>query len=432
MSARYWFTLPDSFHPGEFLKSPKLPLYLDDARYFVHLVLTKTARWEVDANRMVRLHATYLRNIMHQKYYAAVVDAIVDGGAVVRAPYRPGERSFGYRLADRYINDRHVRVPATDLRLIHRLELFHEQAEAKRKSRMKAVHFALERKQKRLNIQADVAREIISGLPRESNPFDVQGIIVADIERRDFHCNVGWYGRFSNNITSMSRKVRPALHVDGEPLKSVDISCCQPALIAFVMESGKHPALNRRKGQGNTQNNGEEQTEHGNNSNRLYDSTIRHPDSGDFELYRQLVQSGEFYDFMVAELSDHGISREQFKRRFLADVIAKRKANPHGAEYPSVVEAKFRELFPSVYQFIRYMNRNGWEHENLIRELQRQESRLVIEQVAADFVTVHRKTFAITLHDSIFTVESDLVKVEQAFHRTFDRNGFRMNLKNAA
>jgi len=70
------------------------------------------------------------------------------------------------------------------------------------------------------------------------------------------------------------------------------------------------------------------------------------------------------------------LSREQLKRRILTDVIAKRKANARGAEYPSAVEDYFLRHFPSVYHFIRVINHDGWQHENLIRLLQREESRL--------------------------------------------------------
>mgnify|MGYP000113780704 CR=1 FL=1 len=43
-----------------------------------------------------------------------------------------------------------------------------------------------------------------------------------------------------------------------------------------------------------------------------------------------------------------------------ADVVAKRKANVRGAEYPSDVEDVFREAFPTVWRFIRHVNRDGW------------------------------------------------------------------------
>jgi len=150
--------------------------------------------------------------------------------------------------------------------------------------------------------------------------------------------------------------------------------------------------------------------------------------------YAELVQAGQFYDYLLAELgrADIHMVRDVLNRRFLCDVLAKRKANARGAEYPSAVGDMFRRVFPSVYRFVRRVNHNGWQHENLIRELQRQESRLVIETVAADLVTRYPSTFFPTLHDAIYTTAKHVSKVERAFGRAFERSGFTMTLKVAA
>jgi hypothetical protein len=446
----YHFVLPESFDPREFLRLDVLRNRMDDARYFVSLILTKLAHRDVDEMGLVRLHAKHLKNIMYQTTYSDVVDELRIGGAIERFPYRVGERSFGFRLAARFITDKHVRVPASDQRLIGRLTAFHKRAELERQGRMLPVHRALAKQQIRLRIHGDDARGILAGLPRESNPYDTQGILVRDIENREFHSNVGRYGRLSNNITNLKRELRDTLHVGRRRLVNVDLSCAQPAFIARIMQNGTADARTKTLIDSNRiERNSDRPTdrkagrEEGGGS--IYDSSpsVRvHYDSsrsqshfsdsdpdGDVELYRRQVQTGQFYDYMAAKLREHGISREDFKRRFLADVVAKRKASSGGREYPSVVEAKFRELFPNVYRFIRQVNRDGWEHANLIRELQRAESELVIETVAADLVTRFPRMFLITLHDAIYTTDEHLRKVEEAFRRAFDQTGFPMSLK---
>lgn len=420
------FVLPESFRPAEFLRSPEL--CMDDARYFMNLVLLKLAHKQVDSLGFVRLKAEYLRNVMHQKHYAAVIEALVDGGAVRRAPYTVGRRSFGYILAERFVRDKHVRVPVKDIGLIRRLEVFHLRVEGKRRRRMKTVHEELKERQRQLRIHGDRAREIIASLPPRSNPFDVQGILVAAIERGDYHFNVGPYGRVTNAITSMKREVRQTLHVDGEGLTGVDLSCCQPALIARVMSGGDRQEQDI-VGHTTPQEAQQEQTI--GEPTSIYDATIVPPKRGDFELYRELVQTGKLYDYMLGQINQRGItlSREQLKQRFLANVIAKKKANEYGAEYPSAIEDAFSEMFPTVYRFIRRVNCDGWHHENLIRELQRQESLLVIETVCDDLVRRHPDMFLITLHDSILTIPGDVGRVEQAFHDAFETTGFPMKLK---
>jgi hypothetical protein len=416
----YHFRLPETFRPGEFLRSPRLRTCHDDARYFVSLILTKLARGDVDDTGRVRLMAKHLRRVMNFRYYSCVVDALLERGAVTRTPYLVGEQAFGYMLADRFREDRHVRIPVTDPRLIGRLESYHKQAEQERLSRMKPVHTALECQQRRLRIDGDLAREIITRLPPASNPFDVQGILVADIEDRQFRINVGRYGRVANNITSMKRELRAALRIGDYPLHHVDISCCQPALI------GK--AARDRKGMGRAGTEGQ-------GAASIYDVQESTPTKSDLDDYCQLVQSGEFYDYLRAQLETRSclsFTRDELKRRFLADVIAKKKANDRGAEYPSAVEDCFRAEFPTVYRFIRDLNRNGFEHANLIRELQRQESRLVIETVAADLLARFPQPFLLTLHDAIFTAPCDIPEVVCAFDSAFHAMNFPMTLKVAA
>jgi hypothetical protein len=355
---------------------------------------------------------------MHKRHYKDVVDALRDGEAVERDNYEVGECPFGYRLADRFIGDKHVRIAAHDPRLIGRLKLFHEQAERERLGRMKPVHFALERLQQQLEIDGDLAREIIKSLPADSNPWDIQGVLVRDIEDKDFRLNVSRYGRVSNNITSLKREVRSALRYGKEPLKHVDIKCCQPALLGLMMRYTENTHQAHRTG--STQ------------QESIYDAPLHPPDRGDFVHYCDLVQSGEFYDFMLSRIEagkGSGLTRDELKKRFLADVLAKRKVNTYGAEYPSAVEDVFRECFPSVYRFIRRINKDGWEHENLIRRLQQEESKLVIETVAADLITRYPGMFFLTLHDAIFTTERNIPIVVSAFKAAFERIGFPMKLK---
>ena len=429
MTPAYTFCVPESFDPHEFLREPALCRLADDARYFVGLILTKLSRQQVDNDDKVRLMAKHLRNVMHKHKYCRVIDALLDGGAVTRAPYVVGERAFGYILADRFTHDKHVRVAATCPRLIGRLAAFHERAEAERRARMLPVHFGLERQQRRLRIDVRQAREIISGLPPESNPFDVQGVLTSDIEHREFHVNVGRFGRLSNNITSLKREVRAALRQNREPLAQVDVACCQPALVAkrakkMIPINKKQPnTANRRREEGERER---EDSKHAS----IYDAPRGTPPQSDLEWYCELVQSGSFYDYLLAQLPTcPNLTRDEVKKRFLVDVLAKRKANARGVEYPSVVEDCFRRLFPSVYRYIREVNRDGWEHAKMIRQLQREESSLVVETVAAHLLTRHPDLFVLTLHDAIFTAPGSIPLVLREFERTFDETGFPMTLK---
>jgi hypothetical protein len=411
----YSFILPGSFQPGEFIRDPWL---WDDARYFIGLILTKFARRQVDKRDAVLLQAKFLRAIMNKHKYHGVVDALLAGGAVKRFPYSAG-RSFSYKLAERYIHDQHVRVPVTCPRLASRLKVFHESDAATRCGRMKPVHRHLEQRQHGLRIDGGLAREILRDMP-ESNPFDCQGILVRDIEERRYRFNVGRYGRVANSITNLKRQVRSALRVDDARLDGVDIVAAQPSLLGLL--------LHRQRKE---QEQAEPRQKEGERGEGIYDAPHLPLYRGDVQRYLELVQSGTLYETLLAELRRRGveITRETLKHKLLRDVIAKKKAGRGSFEYPSLIEGVFSELFPTVYLFVRWYNRDGWEHQNLIRELQRQEAGLVIERVAGELVTKHPRDFFITVHDSIYTTPGKAEKVRRAFEKEFDRMGFAMRLK---
>ncbi|MBL8815964.1 MAG: hypothetical protein JNL58_08025 [Planctomyces sp.] len=396
------FILPESFDPSDSLP-PKLHRYCDDARYFVATVLTKISRGQVDEDGNVRLAAKYLRNIMNFRNYRHVIDALLEADIVERGSYLIGVKSFGYRLSERFVNDRHVRVAPTDRRLIQRLEAYYAEHERNRRSQMKPVHKALERHQRRLSIDRDHASEILQKLPPGSNPWDTQNVLICDIDNRNFHLSIGTYGRVSNNITSLKRELRHALRLRKDPLCNADVRCCQPALLGQLA----HEATRKHGKTGGVCN---------------YDVQI----GADIDSFIELVQSGGFYEFLVVNLKNRScpvFTRDDAKKRFLTDVLAKR------GTYRSAVEDVFREHFPTVYNFIRSVNRDGAEHANLIRLLQRAESDLVIHTVAADLVVSRPEMFFMTLHDSIFATERDLPFVAEAFEAAFKRRGYSMSLK---
>ena len=396
------FIQPESFDPGETLP-PKLHRFGDDSRYFVSTILRKMSRGQVDEDGNVRLAAKYLRSIMNFRNYSRVIDAMLDSGVVDRVSYLVGVKSFGYRLSERFVNDKHVRVAATDGRLIKRLEAFYAEQEKDRRSRMRPVHEALERHQQRLSIDRDHAAEILARLPPKSNPWDTQNILIQDIVNKDFRLSIGTYGRVSNNITSLKRELRQALRLGKDPLSNVDIRCCQPALLGKLAQE----ATEQQRATSGACN---------------YDVQC----GGDIGSFGNLVQMGEFYEFMVVKLSNRScpvFTRNEVKERFMKDILAKR------GNYPSLVEDLFCELFPTVYRFIRHVNKDGSEHANLIRRLQRAESDLVIHTVAADLAVRRPGMFFLTLHDSIFATEQDIPFVVEAFETAFKRYEFSMSLK---
>jgi hypothetical protein len=113
-----------------------------------------------------------------------------------------------------------------------------------------------------------------------------------------------------------------------------------------------------------------------------------------------------------------GLSRREVKKGLLRDVFGKR------GWYPSALEDAFRRSFPGPWRFVRRFNRD--DHGALLKQLQRVESDLVIQQVGGRLAG--NGPF-ISLHDSVFCRRGDLPVVESAFEHVTAAVGFRVKLK---
>lgn len=416
LEGRHSFVLPATFEPCQFLPE-RLHRRADDARYIVSTILWKRAYGRTDERGRVPLMGRYLKRIMATHDYKAVLDSLLERGVICRDRYVVGETPYSYWLDDRYRADAHVRVDATDRRLIRAMDRFRCEQADEQASRMRPVHRHLQRIQFQLGIDAEQAAESLLALPSARNGFDSQGVLVRDLRERRLHFSVGRYGRVANSITNLSRHVRPSLHHRGDPLHQIDIRCCQPGLLGQLVNkhSGKKQAGEKGEGAGPRVTTYDSQNE-----------PLGGVGLASLERYLTLTQSGVFYDFLVSEMD--GMTRDEIKKRFLCDVLAKRKANNRGGEYQSRLEDRFAALFPPVYRFIRTVNKHGWEHANLIRQLQQAESSLVIGQVCESIRQTHPKMFLVTLHDAIFATEQNMPTIRSEFDRAFDASGHPMSL----
>ena len=394
---KHTFVLPATFDPTEFLSGMML-LRADAARWLMSVILRKTADRAVDLWGCVRLDAMILRRVMG-RHSSDIARALERGGAIETTSYRGGVRCKGYRLAQRYLGDRCVRVPCLEPHLLARLDAERQRLDAQdTRSAWLPIHHALDAEQRALSIDARAADAILVGLPAHSRLC--QDVLVGDLRRRTFRFSVGSTGRVFNAITALKRELRGAVRLAGEPMGCVDLVCSQPSLLALEMLQDFPP--NGLKGR----------------ATYMHIGAVSLPPCPPLlpaSAFLSLVLDGLLYEFLAQRT---GVSRDSVKLALLRDVLAKR------GRYPSQVESVFRGEFPEVYAFVRRVNR--YDHAELIRRLQRLESWLVIHQVAPRLVG---RVPCITLHDAIFSSLRSLPAVEAAFQEVFDTIGFRFSTK---
>ncbi len=400
---KYEFVLPRSFQPADFLPL-RLATRADDARWLVSQIVRKTANRDVAPWGCVRLHSGVLRRVMVADRIADIVRALEGGGAVSTAPYHAGVKAKGYRLAQRFLGDRCVRVPVTDPVLRKRIEAENNRQQQDQRTRWKPIHYMLDDEQQAVTITTD-ADVILDELPDHTRLC--QDVLADRIRRRELPFSVSSTGRVFNSITGLKSDLRTALRLGGEPTGSVDIRCAQPSLLAMLMQPG-FPA-NGVKGAESYKD-----TLPG-TLPRLPASALALLPSRDSETFSNLASDGSLYDHLMV---GSGLSRDALKLSLLRDVLARRGV------YPSATENAFRAGFPTVLKIIREVNRH--DHGTLIRLLQRAESWLVIERVAPRLLG---RVPTITLHDAIYSEAGGVDTVADAFGEVFREIGFRFRLK---
>lgn len=405
------FVLPSQFEPEQILP-PRHCKWADEARYLLSTVTHKTTTRSVDDRGYARLNSQILREIIHPRRFRVIVESLQGSGFVeVDSSYCPGKYPKGYRLGPACKDARPIYVQPTCSRLIAKLQRVQERTTAEQESRRLPIHAQLNELQHRHLTVCLWQAESLLPLLDASARFGQRVLIRQLVEERMTN-SVGSTGRWFNGLTNISRQLRPALRIAGQPLTAIDLTSCQPALLGLL---AKHHATAFRRKTGTTY-----KVEAGPLSPLCLPceaaACFCSLDARcELERFVELACSGDLY-CRLAGLAD--ISRALAKKEFLVGILAPRRI------YPSRVRSVMDREFPAVLQFIREINHTN--HGNLIRNLQQLEAWLVIETVAPKLVN---RCPIVPLHDAIYCCPADLPLVRAAFEDAFDEIGYRIGMK---
>jgi len=388
----------------------------DDARWLIGEVVRKQDLDDgEDPHGYVRLNSRILRRVMAERTLPAVVEALENGGVLETAAYTKRVQSRGYRLAEPYCSQDRREVPLRDALLIERVLRERARMEEEQSRRRLPVDEKLIQVQRTRLTVADAADALLVAL--DPKVGWVQRKLLDRIRNRTPNYSISETGRRFNAITGVSRRLRPALRLDGVPIAGIDVRCTQPALLAAMIDAD-----------GNTPRSVGTYVEADlvalPEAVRRAAAAAPRVDS-DFGRFRDWVVGGVLYDELVGACRAKGVCldgpdgpRARVKTLVLQEVLAKK------GSYRSPFEDLFAEMFPSVVRWVRSVNQA--DYCLLVRLLQKMESWLVVEKVTPRLVD---RIPVVTLHDAIYAPASDLDLVSDAFQETFEQLGFQLQLK---
>jgi len=181
------------------------------------------------------------------------------------------------------------------------------------------------------------------------------------------------YGRMHTNFTILKSFIRKnCLMLDGEETHELDIKNSQPLFLNKIIS----------------------------------DSGTRWVNSEELDLFRTLTVDGTYYQYVMGHI---GTSDKKKVKEMTYKVLFGK--NMHNSKADQV----FRELFPTIHNFIKLYKKDRGDYRVLAYELQRAESNLIFNKIVRYIKENCEDMKIVTVHDSIIVPKSRREEAEAIF-----------------
>ena len=181
------------------------------------------------------------------------------------------------------------------------------------------------------------------------------------------------YGRMHTNFTILKSFIRKnCLLLDGEETHEIDIVNSQPLFLTKIMADSKSKWI----------------------------------DDVEFELFKRLTVEGNYYQHVMNHI---GTTDKPMVKEMTYKVLFGR--NVHNSKADKI----FRQLFPTIHNFIRLYKKEKGDYKVLAYELQKAESNLIFNKIIREVKNSFPEIKIVTVHDSIIIPRNRRNEVEAIF-----------------
>lgn len=334
----------------------------------------------------IPLYSKILHSVL-SNYRRYLNDLIENGVIETNNQYRVGEESKGYRLTPKYANVKFREVQIRDKRINEKIICFREKQKQKIKlNQHRYIYDCLEK----VSMDVEGARSLIEVSNLNEYEYSSYSISVDMIESQTWFQTVdSTAGRVHNNITNLSKKLRPFLRYENKPLVEVDVRNSQPFFFNLLIRDYFNPPS--------------PSVSLPSFPTFLPYVTKSKTECTDLELYRELTSTGEFYEYLMKK-TGYNECRKNFKIRFFKNVFYSKEND----NYMSADRKMFKHLFPTVAKIVSFYKKD--DHRVLARLLQKAEADIMINKIVPRLAD--KGIYCLTIHDSILTTpeNSEIVK----------------------
>ncbi len=188
------------------------------------------------------------------------------------------------------------------------------------------------------------------------------------------------YGRMHTNFTILRSFIRKnCLTIDGDEICEIDIPNSQPLFLSKIIS----------------------------------DSNSKWVDESEFKLFKQLVINGRFYQYIMSKLKID--DKKSVKEIVYKVLFGKNMGNSKADKF-------FRDLFPTIHNFIKLYKKENGNYKILAYDLQRAESNLIFNKIIKKIAYLCEGAKIVTIHDSILVQRQYKEIVENIFNDELCKN----------
>jgi|GEM_PF-2666654 hypothetical protein len=224
-------------------------------------------------------------------------------------------------------------------------------------------------------------------------------------------------GRIHSNLTSFPSVLRKHLSFIGcnEPMAMVDMANTQPfLLILLVMERLTQESSKKI------------------DTRKKLEKYCREKDYQDVMKYANIVENGAIYKECYRLLMGNKKLKEitpawkELVRNMIYTslLFGDGYTKWHAAKK---LRARFKREYPTIYRIINHYRTP--DYKNLPNRLQKEESKLFIDDILTKLIVREKRPFILSLHDSIYCPESEIPSVISKFEHAFSKSQFQVKLK---
>ena len=326
------------------------------------------------------LSSTILRK-KYGEFYNYYIGYLCDNGFMsLVSKYYVGKKTNSYKLDSKYVYDV-IRWKSHDTFLLKKSKNRYETSitEMNRSTIHSDVRVRLVDSLNKIKIDYDGAFSFIKELRNndliDDSKYQRNLISIENINEENIYFNFDDYGRFHTNFTILKKEIRNKyLTINNEMLAEVDIKNSQPLFFAVLLK--EYAYIN-----------------------------------GDTKRYFDLVKSGLLYDDIVANsnFNTRNEAKELIYKVLFGDNLRTNKK----------INKIFKDLYPSVYEYILEFKESRTSYKELSHELQKMESNFIFNNVISEIYDTYPNIILFTVHDSIIFPKSYQEKVEVIFNKHF-------------